>query len=439
MGRQPRIELVDYRPSQVDYRWCKDAGAYRHNFVRDLQGIAIWQAARRNEEVVLKEISECFDVLQVYEITWSRDHVASNFNRIYGRDPSDPSSRHTKVGVGPFLYVIVEDRDPAYIAWQNISGKIELTNRSIAHLKPRIRSMAQTDEFAYNIHSSNSLTEFMRDAVLFLGVDRFSAELMAGFPMRHGHLALEQDMPGAGGWSSLDEMFQVMRYASNAVVLRGYEEIRNADEGAVDEIDILCDDLGFLSGASCATPNNQDPTKSAFTTVVRDQRVKLDARCVGDGYYDARWQQGMLDTALWDEDGFPVLEPANYLFSLLYHAKVQKPEVKPIYRRVLPELASTIGLPAEIAREVASDDVAARLLRGYLEANGYQVPRTRDVGVYRNQKFAAHLGSRVEDRRRNGAGLVIRKLRRRAARNRWMRRAYRSVRSTIRGDRRRAE
>lgn len=431
--------LIDFQPSRLQFRWDEDASAYRHNFERDLHGIAIWDAARDAADTVLEEVARednSLQVLQMYDIAWSSRHIASNFNRIYGRNPSNPSSRHEKVGTGPFLYIIVEDHEPDYIAWQNISGKVELTNQSIAHLKPRIRATTATEAFRYNIHSSNSLMEFMRDAVLFLGLDRFQEQLAGGFPERGPAMPLEQDMAGAGGWNNLSEMFEVMRYACNAVVLRGYEELRDAGRGesfSVDEIDIVCDDLGTLSGAACATPTNSDPSKSAFTTMVCGRTVKLDARSIGDGYYDARWQQQMLETATWDEGGFPALEPVNYLFSLLYHAKVQKPTVKPLYQQVLPDLAQQVGLPSDVAHQVASDEVAARLLSGYLQANNYRIPATRDRGVHRNRRFTARLSSFVDIDGAARPGIsfarVRRAVRRRAASIPWLRATYRRVRS----------
>jgi len=431
--------LVDYRPRQVRFRWNSDAGAYRHNFERDLHGIAIWDAARDAADTVLEEVARgdnSLEVLQAYDISWSSRHIASNFNRIYGRDPSNPSSRHEKVGAGPFLYIVVEDHEPDYIVWQNISGKVEFTNRSIAHLKPRIRAITETETFRYNIHSSNSLVEFMSDAVLFLGLDIFREQLADGFPERGPAVSLEQDMAGAGGWNDLSEMFEVMRYACNAVVLRGYEELRGAGSAAnfsVDEIDILCDDLGSLSGAACATPTSSDPSKSAFTTLICGRTVKLDVRSVGDGYQDARWQQQMLGTATWDEGGFPALEPVNYLFSLLCHAKVQKPTVKPLYQQVLPDLARQVGLPPDVAQQVTSDEVAARLLSGYLVANNYRIPVTTDRRVHRNRDFAARLGSLVDAGRVARPKKLIahlrREVRRRAASIPWVRNAYRRLRS----------
>ena len=425
--------LVDYRPSQLRYRWGSNAGAYRHNFARDLQGIAVWQAARHATDELIEEISASLNILQVYEIVWSAEHVASNFNRIYGHDPSDPSSRHEKVGSGPFLYIIAADEDADYVVWKNISGKVELTNRKIALLKPRLRSRVETADFRYNVHSSNSLAEFMRDAVLILGLERFREQLQAGFPGRETQVRLEQDMAGASGWCDLAELFGVMRYACNAVVLRGYEEFADLSAASdVDEIDLLCDDLPTFSGTTCSTATSHDPSKSAFMTMVGGRRVKLDARSVGDGYYDARWQQRMLDSAEWDPVGIPVLEPANYVFSLLYHAKIQKPAVKPLYRRVLPERGYDIGLPPALASDITTDEVAARLLRGFLIANGYRISLPIDQGVHHNTSFSKRLKDLRDRGQPNGrAARPRRTLRRRAAAIPWLRSTYRAIRRAL--------
>ena len=424
------MHLVDYRPAAMDFRWSERTGTYRHNVDRDLHGIAIWESARPEADAVLEEISKTFDVLQIYEIAWSTEHVASNFNRIYGRDPSGTSSRHSKVGAGPFLYVIAEDRDPDYVVWANISGKVEMTNRKIAHLKPRIRSMVETEAFPYNIHSSNSLTEFFRDAVLFLGIDIFNEALAAGFPKRHEVVALNQDMAGAGGWANLAEMFDVLRYACNVVVLRGYEEIVEANIVPVDEIDVLCDDLAALSGATCGVPTNDDPTRSAYRVVVGGREIKLDARSVGDGYYDARWQQRMLDTAHWRDEGFPALEPLNYFFSLLYHAKIQKPTVKPLYEQILPKLATTIGIPERDRERVTLDPIATRLLSGFLRANSYSISTPTDRGVYHNEDFTALLHPLVADLTRGTRPLALR-LRRKVAKVPGVRRTYRVLKASV--------
>lgn len=428
-------KLVEFRPSRLRFGWEEREGAYRHNFERDLHGIVIWDAARNAADTILEMVARDrnpLQVLQMYDIAWSAKHVASNFNRIYGRNPSDPSSRHERVGSGSFLYTIVEDPNPDYIVWQNISGRIEFTNKSIARLKPHMRSITQTSHFRYNIHSSNSLIEFMRDAVLFLGLDRFQDELSRGFPHRHSAITLKQDMAGAGGWSNLAEMFGVMRYASNAVVLRGYEELRDAylgEESQVDEIDILCDEIGSLSGAACASPISTNPRKSALETIICGERVKLDARSIGDGYYDARWQQNMLETAQWHEGGFPSLEPANYLFSLLYHSKMHKKKVKASYQQVLPGLAQQVGLPANLVQQASSDTVSARVLGGFMLANGYGLPTTRDHGVYHNKRFRAKLNAAVESDVGKGPLIRLRRaVRWRAERMSWVRHAVRQMR-----------
>jgi len=138
-----------------------------------------------------------------------------------------------------------------------------------------------------------------------------------------------------------------------------------------------------------ATEVYPGPEGAQFRTLVGGDEVFFDTRHVGDGYLDAEWQREILARREWRDGLVAVPRHDDHLFSLLYHAKVQKPAVKPVYVTRLAELALEVGLPEETARTLTDDAVAASLLDGYLAGHDFTVPLPDDPAVHRNGAFLA--------------------------------------------------
>lgn len=375
--------LTEFRPSDVEYSWSPERGIFMHQFDRDLHLVVLWSGARAREEEILELIEKDFTVLGTFAVRWSAARMVNNFERLYARPLNGSFIKHQQVGDGEFLAVVIEDPAPAYSYLPNVSGFVEPTNVNVAALKVAARKLAG----GFRVHSSNSIQEFFRDATLVLGVDRVDDLLQQKAPSRHVQ-RIRDDLVGSEGWADLRELFRTLQRTSEYVVLRNYESLPDTiDEG--DDIDVLCMNptayVGLLNGVK-EHPGSQG---ARYSCRVGRGHVIFDVRYVGDGYLDGQWQREILRRRGWHQDIVAVPRVDDYFFSLLYHAKVQKPEVKADYVPRLAEAATKIGVPPEQCDRVSSDEVAAPVLDGFLAASDYSVPRPVDRGVFRNEAFLA--------------------------------------------------
>src|SRR5699024_6306118 len=111
--------------------------------------------------------------------------------------------------------------------------------------------------------------------------------------------------------------------------------------GNDDDIDLICDSLKKFVSSSNAIKRGSGI--SAYQTVVQGQKIPLDIRYIGDQYYDPNWENDMLNRMIYKESYVPILRDDDYFFSLLYHAKIQKREVKSEYVPRLIQLSEKIG------------------------------------------------------------------------------------------------
>jgi len=375
-----------FRPSATQYRWDASKRKLAHGYDRDLQLFVIWPDARHHETLITEMIGADFCIVARFELHWSDERRENDFERLYATGVGLGSGKVEDAGVGPAVLVVAEDTDPTYQYRRNVSGFLEPTNVRMSRVKRAARDVAG----GYTVHSSNSLGEFFRDATLMLGPRRLDELLQQDTsaqlpPIEEVHA----DLIGANGWADLGELAEVLRRTTDYVVLRNYEQL----PGILDsdpEIDILArEQLDFAAMVNGAAV---DPVSgAAFTTTIAQRQVIFDVRWVGDGYLDPRWQERMLERRVTPELELSHPRIDDYFFSLLYHAKIQKPEVKPRYVVRLRELAEELDLPADLTRGISGDDAAAAALDGYLAAHGFVVPQPRDPDVHRNAEFAARL------------------------------------------------
>lgn len=383
----PAVDVSDFSPSDLTFTWDEAHRGFVHRYPRDFQLFAVWSSAREHDDEVLNVIGRSFRFLAQVEVHWSPERVVRNFERLYGLALTGSSGKHEEAGTGPFLLVVAEDPDPVYRYRQNVSGYVELTNVSVAAAKKDARQIAG----GYTVHSSNNLREFFRDATLILGPERLD-EILArkassAPPPRE---LLRADLVGDTGWADLGQLASVLRRASEYVVLRNFESLPDSlDEDP--EIDVLARDRLDFAAVVNADPLDGSGGGSQFGTRVAGCHTVFDVRWVGDGYLDRRWQDEMLRRRRRPPEGLSVPRADDYFFSLLYHTKIQKPEVKPAYLPRLRQLALELDLPDHLATHVTEDAVAATILDGFLAGHGYDVPRTVDRGVHRNSAFVALL------------------------------------------------
>lgn len=180
-------------------------------------------------------------------------------------------------------------------------------------------------------------------------------------------------------WNSLEELFERLNRVEY-VMLRNYENLQAEIAGGGD-IDILCADKEQAVNLICAYPRVQGREAFNYYTVVADEKIPIDIREVGDGYYDEAWESSMLQNRVKNADYY-MMDDENYKYSLLYHALLHKAAIADKYVDLLEKM---------FERTIEISDGTDQLLSGYLCKKGYIISIPKDKGVEFNEENCRRL------------------------------------------------
>ena len=375
-----KIELLS-RPvtvRDIQYEYSEEDRCFRHNLKRDLHIFCVWEKARQREKEIIRTLSESFRLLKVTEIEWPQDEITTNFGRLYKTIGQDENMKHKSVGSGPFLCIVVEDKNPKYFYEQSVSGNIELCNRKVVEAKRAIRSWFG----GFLVHSTANPVEFIEQIHLLFD------EQEADEIWRRSFCSIEPDrkkgsLVGHQGWRSFEELFSHLNRTTDYVVLRNFETLPDAYDES--DLDILCADPGaFLSAVNGVEVERTDRRVKCMIRV-EARSIETDVRFVGDGYYDTAWQQDILRQSELFMGVVRVPRADHLFFSLLYHCALQKRSITAKYQEKLGRIGREIGLSQEIIDSIPSSEASAMVVRNYFKASGYKFYTPLDRDVYTNR------------------------------------------------------
>jgi|GEM_PF-499881 len=339
----------------------------------------LWQHARSEETRILQDIGGRFEIVAVREVHWSR--VSENFTRFYGQKLPPGSFKEEHCGGGAFLAVIVRDRHPLYENRLTSKGE-RLVNANLFDAKQRYREWTGG---GHRVHATDSEAETRHNLALLFGVNLAEFTAAHPHPWNGGVETVRADLAGAGGWTSLRQLFSTLNATINYLVLRNFEWL--PDQFATEEhgdIDLLTDSLEemvFLTNGRKVFPG---PNRVHYAVPIGGEEVLFDFRHFSDHYYDTTWEKAMLANRQWHERGFPVLAREDYFYSLLYHAVVHKPQIAPDYVEKLTRLARELRVPHTESADFSHAPESKRLLDFFLKRKGYFYVRPKDQSVQFN-------------------------------------------------------
>lgn len=173
----------------------------------------LWSAARDAECRILADLRVHFQVVDVVEVTWSTGETfARSLSRMYGDALPVGSEKELHCGTGPFLAVVVSDPRPRYRPRRTGRG-ITVLNSNVFDARRRYRTWTGG---GHRVHASDSRLETERNLVLLLGRP---ATAFAGRSAAVGSArCMHGDPAGSHGWTSLEELLQVLEpYGAHAV------------------------------------------------------------------------------------------------------------------------------------------------------------------------------------------------------------------------------
>ena len=376
-----------------DIVFKKESNTYSHNLKNDFACFALWKPARPYRDKIRELLSSKFDILLETEIVWSDENFKQNAARLYEAPikANIPIEKWTgghdrKIGDSKFILFVVKDSNPNYTYAMSVSKKIELSNLNIVDAKYQIRDWIYDDlKIKFAVHSTNNIQEFFFQAPLILGIDLFK-KLINGEKLKIEQIS--KDLEGANGWANWKEVFDILNVTNNYLVLRGFETLPK--ENPEKDLDILTDNYQRFASALGAAQHAPQPYKGKIK--VNNENISLDIRYVGDKYYDIAWAKEMLQTKVNRNEVFVPRED-HYFFSLLFHAKVQKPKVKEKYIGILEKIAENLHFDWYKTEELKDDKAMGQLLNGYFRNYYYYYEDPIDKGVYKNASVIKHIQS----------------------------------------------
>lgn len=167
------------------------------------------------------------------------------------------------------------------------------------------------------------------------------------------------------------------------LVLRNYENMFSPEiyiDGHGD-IDLLCSDSKHLAdGIGAMAYTNKDKRVCGdgvhYYIMIAGKHVSLDLRSVGDGYYCTKWQKEMLERRIM-KNGFYVMNEYDYVYSLIYHAILQKRTFSLEYKKRLTEMLYALDIP--IGKYSPQQFIV--LLECYMQKFGYVYTYPTDIFV----------------------------------------------------------
>jgi len=331
----------------------------------------IWEKAYAKRADILQDLKRRFRIAEVCEISWTSEYFAENLTRFYGTKLPDRSFKERHCGRGPFTAVVVFDETPRWAARNTSKGRFDV-NADIFDAKAKYRRWTGG---GHRIHATNTPAETAHDLMLLLGTspDRYEQSHWAGHPR-----TLSRDLVGSVGWRCLDELFEVLGACAPYVVLRNFDGLpAEMPHPEHPDIDFLTEDREEFAFLLNGRKLHRDPDRCAFEVLVGGKQIPCDVRSVGDGYYDERWQSGMLKRREFRQ-GIFVPGREDHASSLLYHALVHKPLFTADARESVAGLGTPLDLPA---LDVTSRAAAMQWLCGFMSHRHYDFTMPRDYSV----------------------------------------------------------
>lgn len=163
------------------------------------------------------------------------------------------------------------------------------------------------------------------------------------------------------------------------LILRNYQNLLNDTiyVGGHEDIDFLVKETKDIVNLLGAIPNREKEDNTHYHIFINNNKVNLDLRHVGDGYYCTDWQVNMLKARV-IYNGFYVMDKENYFYSLCYHAILQKGHLSDEYLKRLNKKAEELSLSREY---YGNENKLLRGLQNYMKKNNYVFTYTEDPSI----------------------------------------------------------
>lgn len=399
--------------SYSNIKFSKENNCFIHNLEGDYGCFAIWELAKPYKDRIRNLLSLNFEIVLETEIEWSIRNFHDNVSRLYEDPLFDSISKEerisgyakNKITNNVFTLFVIKDYKPNYSYTLSTSKIVDLSNLNVMNVKKEIRKWVYDDlAVKYAVHATDNIYEFFVQGPLLLGVDLFKSILNGARPSIE---RISKDLEGADGWSSWEQVFEILNLTSNYLLLKDYDGIPFKYRGK--DIALLTDNYQRLASALGVLQSSSNSCKGRIR--IGGKQIPITMMFVGDKSYCTSWQKDMLNSKVY-KNGVSILPDSMYFFSLLFYCKVRKKQIMKKHIKLLESIAKKLDF-TWFDRHILLDDVAAgKVLQGYFQAKNYYYEDPMDKKAFVNKKVRCYLPNRysmiLRDPKRNKIKKVVR-------------------------------
>ena len=103
-------------------------------------------------------------------------------------------------------------------------------------------------------------------------------------PKKENVKLIKKDLEGHSGWENYNELFKLINYTQNYMILRDFYDFKNENYN-IGDIDFLTDDYQNLASLMNVKQTTDRPYKGTIS--VKQKSIKVDIRHISDNYFDA--------------------------------------------------------------------------------------------------------------------------------------------------------
>lgn len=348
--------------------------------------VIVWANALSYRDNIIEEISSQFNIRKIFNIHWDKKLYFKNLKIFYShslKDMSDNeynkiiSSKIRDIGIGDFVAIVFEDEDPNIKKRDTTSGVVEV-NTHVFDIKSKYRNIIGGSR----IHSSNDNWETNKDLTVLFGLN--TEDFLKKYSTPDTSIEnISKNCEGFDGYENISRLFYVLNNCIKYVVLRNHENL--PDKYVSDlhgDIDLLVEHNNYAVKLTNAKRVFKQKYRVYHTIKVAGLLFPFDFRYVGDQYYDTDWEKKIIEDRILVKDVFYAPCNSDQFYSLLYHAYVQKYEIKEDYFPKLEHYASCIE------QKYSADEYSESLglLYPFLKTNSYEFVCPTDKTVIYNKK-----------------------------------------------------
>lgn len=354
----------------------------------------IWSKAQSYKDYILDDLQKDFEILKLFRCHWEKKRFVDNYFVFYSHSQCHRERNNYRkllenkvkvCGDGEFTAIILRDNHPLFEERETSSG-IRKVNTRMFDKKCTYRNMVGG---GHRIHSSDDAWETNKDLTILFGMNtedfcqKFNlSDIQGDKKEKLTEEVWSHNCLGVGGYQSISDLFYVLNNSLQYVVLRNHEVLPNeyTVEGHGD-IDLLVENKNYAAYLTLARPVFKEPYRVYHIINIAGKEVPFDFRYVQDNYYSPKWEQDILKTRVLQKGLYYTPSPEHQFYTLLYHAYIQKWEVKVDYIPKLTDYGKQIGVDYS-----HSVDLAIELLDDFMLSNRYEYIRPNDKSVLYNQK-----------------------------------------------------